>query len=1442
MANLIKLDRSFAKYDPDRLIDDYSQVSLWGAMSWDDVFQFPRVILVGLAGSGKTSEMELRRDELLTAGHYAVCVELKSVARLGFEAALSPNEKGRFRNWLNSNTDGYFFVDSKDEAVKAGESLDDAMRGMGSALEGQLHRARIVVSTRPSHLAATADQEVIVRFCPFETTYDPRCEPEEIWLSILEDEKASRVSKKKPAGTRTGAVLVVKLLPMSHADKNRYLQLAKNFSDTNADSLLNAIHAALFAGLAGYPRDLGIFAQYWQEHAKLGAYKEMLDAFCNRAIQESRITGPTRGDLTEAAAMKAVERLAGALVLTRRLGVVSADDTESVSDDVTANSLRPEDIWPNLSSAQRSDLLSRAIFDSHMIGRLHLRADVLEFLAARWLGSCFEPEAAQHELWRELLAEWGGEKIAVESRIGVSFVLALNNDALFRELISRNPLRFLSDTITVALSESQRLDLFDACVNRIAQGEEIPKFNWAPIDPAILRALTSLACQRSLADKWQNLVESNEKAEETEQLRAFLLWFLRVAVEHTCVDVAFSAATNKKWGHRTNVLGIQALAQAQDKVRSAEFIRSFISSQNAAAHHDELTYQVIESFFPEQLNVPDVIELLYSLRSRKEESAGAHLVSGWAERIPAHDLRVSYLVDCCTRIKQQLRYLEGDYDPYPLKPALCAFSLGFANRLFELERPHTGDHSTTSELHSNIAFLLTLRSDAVGDSEQRQTLVKAIEAHASESRLIYWEIVVTRRSRAERRKQRHPVDHPMSIDSPFHVNWSKSDCSHLLAIVQSNRHDDDKKIAMWLLYFTLDLKDAGNDEVEEVRRAIEGQEQLILLLDDFLKPREKMREDAEMLKYARTQLKKGENAREKWLNFLAKLQNDKRPVSTSDLRWISEWLRRRSQLDSNSAEISGAHGQLRSLRYAVGEISYGRILATLKSSWRAIDIKPPPTSSEPWADYQDRKLAMLAIEANVLEVPSVNISTWAPSDVDRALDVAIAAGDMADWIDRFLPKYDHQVRNKIGTWVLSWLDVDEVRGQPVERLAGRLPKLRALLAPMLLVWLIRTEVISASDNRLDRLLAILFSTDVARDAALAKVLAQRASTENPLRRIYLKYLLAVDAPAALEILRIDNAESKYSVRSVEGLCVLQRDRSQGVDIGFCPSTAADTQRKVLLGLVEVMCDAVDPAHDKKRPDHGPYKPAPRDQAQDVRDSAIASVGKIPGVETLVTLEQLENLPKLKGMSRWISRMKRERIEVDSEPTALTVTQVLEVEAHGEATPRTGYQLLNLVVKRLHDIEHDLRHGDFSCAGVLRNAKSEADFQSWLAHELRLRANHRYSVKRETQVVDNKRPDIEICTTSSDVAVAIEMKLADNWVKFDALAAGLTDQLIGKYLRDSARKHGIYILVRLRKEFWRAANGEKLSFRHVLGRLKELSQSQAKLTDEGGQVIVFTPTS
>ena len=179
-----------------------------------------------------------------------------------------------------------------------------------------------------------------------------------------------------------------------------------------------------------------------------------------------------------------------------------------------------------------------------------------------------------------------------------------------------------------------------------------------------------------------------------------------------------------------------------------------------------------------------------------------------------------------------------------------------------------------------------------------------------------------------------------------------------------------------------------------------------------------------------------------------------------------------------------------------------------------------------------------------------------------------------------------------------------------------------------------------------------------------------------------------------------------------------------------------------------------------------------------------------------------------------------RLKVDAEPRALSSQQVIEIEKHAEATPETGDQLLALTLERLRDIQHYVRDDPFTIRTLLQKADSEADFQRWVAHELELRACGRYKVVREAHVVDETEPDI-LLIAPMGATVAIEMKLIDKkHNSLSKLEQGLSTQLVGQYLRHDSCRHGIYVLIRQRKDQWRTRSGLQLNFAQLVTRLSQ----------------------
>lgn len=180
----------------------------------------------------------------------------------------------------------------------------------------------------------------------------------------------------------------------------------------------------------------------------------------------------------------------------------------------------------------------------------------------------------------------------------------------------------------------------------------------------------------------------------------------------------------------------------------------------------------------------------------------------------------------------------------------------------------------------------------------------------------------------------------------------------------------------------------------------------------------------------------------------------------------------------------------------------------------------------------------------------------------------------------------------------------------------------------------------------------------------------------------------------------------------------------------------------------------------------------------------------------------------------------ERALQDSESAPWVPSEALAFEQNHETAPRTAKDLQSVLVRRLEDMQHDLRHGDFAQGLTLKARLKEVDVQNWVADRLRLKQGRSFSIEREPHVVDEKEPDVRIRAKATDANVAMEIKVAESW-SLKELDDALEVQLCGRYLRASGGRYGVLLLVHKegRPTGWEdTTTGKYLSFAEVVARL------------------------
>lgn len=139
-----------------------------GWLQWSDLLEHRRIVLLAEASSGKTEEFRHQAEILTAQGKAAFFVRVEDLADDGLEAALDPTAVDALKHWrdIRTDEDGWFFLDSVDEARLNYKSLEKALRCFARELQLGMERAHVYVSCRVSDWKGGEDRAAIDRLLP----------------------------------------------------------------------------------------------------------------------------------------------------------------------------------------------------------------------------------------------------------------------------------------------------------------------------------------------------------------------------------------------------------------------------------------------------------------------------------------------------------------------------------------------------------------------------------------------------------------------------------------------------------------------------------------------------------------------------------------------------------------------------------------------------------------------------------------------------------------------------------------------------------------------------------------------------------------------------------------------------------------------------------------------------------------------------------------------------------------------------------------------------------------------------------------------------------------------------------------------------------------------------------------------------------------------------
>ena len=1437
MATFIDLQRRFHELTEKELEDIESftyrdEFGIHPGVGWPELLEHHRVILLAEAGAGKTVEMCKQAEGLVEEGKFAFFVPLEALDREPIDDVLPADQKRRFEAWkTDSEAPVWFFLDAVDELKLTQGKLDRALLRLAKAIDGCLHRARIIISCRPSDWRPNSDMDTVRDRLPAQEAGRQALSlsSDEVFMDAIGHDRgeASPATRRRNDLSSRGTVRTVAMLPMS----NRQVKLfAEQSGVEDATAFLAEVTRQDAWTFARRPMDLTNLIEVWTRSGgsgsrRLGSRAEQYEANVTVRLKDNP-DRPDKGVLSDSKARLGAERLALALALTRTRTLRSPEQT--LDSDRSDGVLEPAEIFSDWTEAKRQALLRRALFDPATYGRVRFHhRSVQEYLAAQRLRALRDRGMSTRALFRLLFAERYGVAVVLPSMRAITAWLALWDEAVCRELIEREPEALLSLGDPATLGIAARKDLVRRFAARYGEGGR----HGLRIPIAEVGRLAHPDLASVIRECWNNEPTSRE-------VRELLVELIRRGPVEDCADLALHAAHDADWhpGHRAIAIRALLACGCNDRVR--DIATAMLDQPDPWP--DGTVYGVAADLFPGIITADDLITLVEqrpeptdsllriaeTIAPRSEEAATlrkqmADLV--WRGREPVQESyeihsRFSYLAPAlATLCHRQLSEASGS--PHDGLIGASVVASRFSGNGLDAYKP-------VFDLGERFRDNARLRNDAFW------------------TELMFMDEIVPTSGAWGRFDQTLTNSLIAPIDKP--------DRSWLLAALADESRPERRAVALHALMEIWRQQGRDASELDAIRDAMKGYTELGRILEKYPAPPKQI-EAIERMEQRRQDRQKETDIRETqrledWKQWRAELLADPDDAFSEEKRaatvdTLFSWLKQKQQ-HRNPFNVWDKNALINAFSPRVAD----RAEQMIRKLWRT--TQPILWSAQPAGERNispDKWIVGFSGVSAEAPTPGWTASLSSAEVRTAAAYATLELQGFAPFLADLVESHPQEVEKVIGDEVSAELRVggDSDYLPTFQHLTAAEGKLKQLLTSRLLAELkswpdtFRGEAGPPWARHLDQVLQILDETTCGADREEIALICSTRYEAEPVGAVaisWLKGLFRFDAGHGTQTLAeklVDSNDPDMRERAIQTFAALFGDRYGNRNPVILEVDDPDQRAHILGRLVRLAFAFVRPKEDQVH--EGAYSPDTRDpidrdnartpvHAEHVRSGLLSRLLDTPGPEAHRVVMALAEEDDFADMADWMRLRARQRAAADAEFTTFTSTQVCDLENRLEAPPTDRDGLFQVMVDRLEDLDHDLRHSDFTDRQTVRSIEKETEMQRTLARRLVEGAKGAYQVTREEEVADGKHTDIRLAAVDGGQKAVIEVKIADRW-SLPQLQQALRNQLLGQYLRDSTCKAGCLLLTyHGRRQRWERqvhpGNKKRLTFSQVVGLLKE----------------------
>ncbi|WP_370215280.1 hypothetical protein [Idiomarina sp.] len=1349
--------------------------------SWDDLLQSKRILIVSEAGAGKTYECREQSKRLWAAGQPAFFVELAELAKEDLVSLLDEDEETRLGAWLASQYEiATFFLDSVDELKLTMGSFERALKRLKKSIGGQLHRARIVITSRPIPF----DEKLVKSLLPVPPIPSSESDEETFAKVAMREhrEKHNNSNKNNSRDWRS-----VGLMPLSD---EQIVNFCRREGVSAPDLFFEDLQRRNALEFARRPQDLIELCADWSMHKRIRTHRDQVDT----NVRVKLLPREPRAEAAELSIDKAIEgasRIALAVQMTRRLTIRHSAESDVIDEDAA---LDPSIILSDWKPNERKALLERPLFGFASYGRVRFHhRSVAEYLAAERLMTLREHGMPFKALKRLIFAETQNKIIVRPSKRPVAGWLALQDSGIFELLRDHEPAVLLNEGDPESLMQTQRNQALCAFAKRYGPG------GWRGLQVPHIQV--HRFASNELADEVERIWRCGV---ENPDVREVLISLIEAGRIEACADIVSDITQEISATAVERIIAIQALVALEDK--RLESISAGIADGDEL-WHEKVACGAILHLFPKHMSVDQLCRALRWIKQGKRDVSDfnwqlSSLIARLSLELPElEELRDGLLAI----VSEGITWLEGC--------SHIASDWAHLNEALAATCKCGLDKSQDDQwLHASVVASRLHHRDHYNDEPIKSLHQSLINLKAEDNERLFWIDDALLQSLHEIKEPWVRLAEITIHGGPVELRPDRDLTWVCEALSDTSRDIEERAMLLEAAIRLPPDRETSNRHVERLRPLIVDEPSLVERLEDWLKPSKFEKQQLRWEKKRAEQKKQDERRKAKnrasWIQFWRDVANHPEKAFSKDESWNTAWnLWRAMSHDGADSRASGWNRRF--IEEQFNQETADKLRRVLMKIWR--DDYPTFPSERPEGSRNTFLVRwQLGLAAIYAEAESPN---WAAKLNDAEAELAaryapFELNGLPEWLEELTNRHPKAVNKTLGN-ELSW-QLDRPPGEQgplslLQVIEYAPEKVACLFLPRLESWLGDNgeDIIGADDAsgisaRVRQATRIIIKHgDAARIKRLQMLALQRLEKKLPfpIRLVWLSTLMQIEPQEGVErlIAEVEVVEPSKQSEAVTWLAKLFGNDQDGISLRnerFTP--------QLLLKLLRLAYRHVRIQDDANH--QGPYSPDIRDNAEQARNSIVTALLDARGDEGLAAKLEMAEYPLCAHFKDRILAVAAENWAIEIDADTFDEAQAAALDRTGEAPTSTNEAMFALLKDRLSEFDELLLRDD-SPREAWALISDEKVMRREIARELKRAANSLYTVDQEAVTADEKETDIRLRSVLSKHEAVIELKLGNADRSAKELLDTIERQLVKKYMADEHCRAGALLITLARDRKW-----------------------------------------